>query len=142
MNQCGVQVEFFIPKIMSILVNSMRDGKYHARVYTLDFYSDWGCAPEYMKMAVDLLRLDHRKDIIFATGKTWYGRDFVKELFMRHDLDYRKHVGELEPHQNARSFQADITDTVSHLGYRPKLDIFDACDDFLDFPPAASGPGR
>jgi GDPmannose 4,6-dehydratase len=122
---------YFIPQITAILRSALQQASFRTEIYTLDFYCDWGCAREYMEMATDLLQARCEEDVIFATGKTWYGRDFAKELFASYGLDYREHILESAAKLDPVSFQVDIGETVRHLGRAPRRDILDVCRDFI-----------
>lgn len=89
-----------------------------------------------MEMATMLVHAERAKDVIFATGNTWYGRDFVKELFACYGLDYRDHIVETAPKLDPIFFQVDVRETVRHLGGSPRRDILDVCSDFI----SADGP--
>jgi GDPmannose 4,6-dehydratase len=121
---------YFIPQVMAALRSALRHENFRTEIYTLDFYCDWGCAREYMEMATALVRAKCAKDVILATGKTWYGRDFMEELFAGHGLDYREHLVETAPKLDSVFFQVDIGDTVRHLGRAPQRGILEVCRDF------------
>lgn len=82
-------------------------------------------------MATELIQATTPSDLIFATGKTWYGRDLVKELFASYGLHYCKHLLERAPKLDPVYFQVDIDETVRHLGRIPQRDILDVCRDFI-----------
>jgi GDP-D-mannose dehydratase len=119
---------------MAILNSAIKREDTKDQVYTLDFFCDWGCAREYMEMAMALLHAKAPKDVIFATGKTWYGRDFVRELFALYGLDYRDYLSEALPELDSVHFHVDIAETSAHLGRVPVRDIFDICHDFISPP--------
>ncbi|MGB6067928.1 MAG: GDP-mannose 4,6-dehydratase [Desulfomonilaceae bacterium] len=122
---------YFIPTVMSALASAIHRRDSRTEIYTLDFYCDWGCAQEYMEMATELIQATTPSDLIFATGKTWYGRDLVKELFASYGLHYCKHLLERAPKLDPVYFQVDIDETVRHLGRIPQRDILDVCRDFI-----------
>ena len=125
--------DYFLPKVMAVLTSAVKQQAARTDIFTLDFYCDWGCAREYMNMAVRLIRNEApEKDLIFATGRTWYARDFVKELFLGYGLDHRDYLIEKVPEIDSCPFRVDITETVVHLGSAPSRNIFDVCREFID----------
>jgi GDPmannose 4,6-dehydratase len=123
--------DYFIPKVMVALQSAIKHKQARIKFHTLDFYCDWGCAREYMEMAIALIRMPVPKDIIFATGMARYGRDFVREIFAGYGLDHRDYILETAPNVDSQFFQVDIAETVDHLGSGPKRTIFDVCRDFI-----------
>lgn len=122
---------YFIPQVMRILYQALSDRSYRDELFTLDFYCDWGCAREYMGMAIDHLRIANPIDLIFATGTTHYARDFVAKLFDRYGLDYRNHIKESSPDTDATKSVVDIADTRAALGRHSQRTIFDVCADII-----------
>lgn len=58
----------------------------------LDTVRDWGFAPEYAEIAVDLLDHDRADDFVVATGEGKRVRDLVQIAFSLVGLDWEKHV--------------------------------------------------
>jgi len=121
---------FFIPKMLAILSGAVRDEKHVGSLHTLDFYCDWGCAEEYMGIALDLAQrslLD--SDYVVASGHSVYARDLVETLFARFGLDYRKHVVEDIGGEAARGKATKICcdNLMKKLGYLPKIMIEEVC---------------
>jgi len=84
--------EFFIPKIIEILIRAMHDQDYKGSVETLDFDCDWGSAEEFMDIIVDISEKVASDDFVLGTGKTWHARNFVETLFRLHHLNYNQHI--------------------------------------------------
>jgi GDPmannose 4,6-dehydratase len=124
--------EYFIPAVVGILANAIKDNNYMDEVETLDFYCNWGCAYEYMTMFMKMLSLSDRQELIIASEKTWYGRDFVDALFKRHSLNYKNHIKERTCSQSSKLFTVSIKETTSKLGVTPDKDIFTICNDILE----------
>lgn len=117
---------YFIPKICRVVGMAKRDRSYRGKVATLSFCCDWSSARDFMRMAVRALEKPAPGELIFASGVTWQGKDFVEELFKRHGLDYRDHleVAETGP---AEPFAVDMSETRRLLSWDPKENIFDVC---------------
>ncbi len=127
------QSDFFIPSIVNVLQHALEDSSYKQTFNSLDFYCDWGCAKEYMSMAIKLLRKENSEKCIFATGVPTYARDLVEKLFNSRGLDYNNHIITKYDSTTAYPTHVDISSTEKILGYRPKRNIFDVCEDILLF---------
>ena len=123
--------QYFIPTLMGILSNALKDRAYQNSLQTLDFYCDWGSAREYMRWFKGLLDLDYPKNLIFATTTVRYGRDFVAQLFDRYGLDSEFHVIEKDMSRQSKPFTVSIDETTAALGVTPEIDIFTVCDEIL-----------
>lgn len=123
--------EYFIPTIIRILANVLKTNNYSDEIQTLDFYCDWGSAAEYMEMFGKLLTLSEPKEVIIASGKTWHGREFVKQLFEHHGIDFEQHIKERNHNLSPELFTADINETSSILGITPSRDIFSISNEIL-----------
>lgn len=127
--------EFFIPTIVAALAASIKDHTHRINVDTLDFYCDWGSASEYMEFLVEMSDMPPPgEDMIIATGRTMYGKDFVSRLFARYGLDYRRHI-EQERHESepaAVEFSASTEKLTQILGRTPRRDIFQVCQSILE----------
>lgn len=117
---------FFIPKVCRILQAALSDPSHREHVHTLGFCCDWSAADDFMRMAVRAADRGHSGDLIFASGETWNGREFVRELFARHGLDYRQHVIEDAPGEG-EAFSADAGTAWRALDFRPSRHIFAVC---------------
>ena len=123
---------FFIPKIVGILAAALRDPSHREEIFSLDFYCDWGCAQEYMSLAREFLRSNDAPALIFASGRTWYAREMVTELFGSYNLDPTKHIAETTPSLRPTTFQVDIAETARVLGAGPQRSIIDVCRECVD----------
>ena len=102
----------------------------------MDFACDWGDAREYMEIAADIAERALGQDFILAAGKTWTGRELVRQLFARHGLVYTDHITETAPGSGAQKpYQASIAKLQEKLGRAPSRSILDV---FNDFPQGAS----
>lgn len=59
---------------------------------SLDISRDWGWAPEYVEAMWLMLQQDKLNDYVISTGETNSLKDFVKEVFLFYNLDWRRHV--------------------------------------------------
>ena len=89
--------EFFIPKLVAVLAGAIADRSHVGRVQTLEFWTDWGSASEYMEIAAELGEGEVAEDYVLGTGWCIHARALAEGLFRRFDLDYRNHVTETAP---------------------------------------------
>jgi GDPmannose 4,6-dehydratase len=126
---------FFIPKMLAILAGAVRDEKHIGSLHTLDFHRDWGCAEEYMGIALDVAQRNSiDSDYVVASGRSVYARDLVDTLFARFGLDYRKHIVEEVGGESIRGKAPKIVcdNLKDKLGFLPKVTIEDVCMDILN----------
>ncbi len=62
------------------------------RLGNLDARRDWGFAPDYVRMMVQMLRRPSPDDYVIASGETHSVREFCEIAFARAGLDWREHV--------------------------------------------------
>lgn len=117
---------FFMPRIIDLLARALAGDSTGGEVHTLDFNCDWGDAVEFMDIAVDVAERVPGDDFVLASGKTWYARDFVAELFAHYRLDWREYVRERVATDTARGkgYQASVEKLRSRLGRVPQRDVF------------------
>jgi GDPmannose 4,6-dehydratase len=84
--------EFFIPKVAQAIALARRGSSVKAAFQSLDFSCDWGCADEYMKIAMDLIATLPGQDFVVATGESRNARELVATAFARFGLDAWDHV--------------------------------------------------
>ena len=115
--------DFLFSRLARELARCLADPAHVFTVRTLDFYCDWGAAEEYMDLVCELAERAPGEDVLLASGVTWHGREFVRELFARYGLDAKAHVREAEPVSTpaAEFFQADITRLERLVGSGPRL---------------------
>lgn len=124
--------EFFLPRVLATLTRALRDPAWQETVATLDFWCDWGCAEEYMDIAIDVAERAPGQDFVLASGRTWHGREAVDALFRRHGLDYRRHVAErLAPASPGALFQVSTARLRAAIGRAPERGVFDIADRIL-----------
>mgnify|MGYP007025668541 CR=1 FL=1 len=80
-----------------------------------------------MRMAICAVEAGCGGEMIFASGVTWHGRDFVQQLFARHGLNYACHV-EVPALVESPFFEVDLADTLRQLPIGPREYIFTLCD--------------
>jgi GDPmannose 4,6-dehydratase len=94
---------------------------------SLNFACDWGSSSEFMELGARLLEAEDNQDYVVATGRTWTGLEFTRELFARAGLDWRDHVAVEEPADESFSapFRADISRMINVLGHGPQQSALD-----------------
>ena len=123
---------YFIPTIANCIASAIGNPEAKVTVRTLDFYADWGGAEEFMDISIDISERAPGMDFAMASGVTWLARSLVDAAFKRHNLDYRNHVIELQPQQDAGpSFQVVISRMEEQIGRRPETNILDIIDSII-----------
>lgn len=124
---------FFIPKLISILSSSIDDPNYVGDIHTLDFQGNWGSAAEYMELAILIAEGGHAEDFVLGAPSSTYARDLAERLFARHDLDYRRHIREIQPGYSNRDlgFSVDTCKLRRLIGRSPEISIDEVCLEIL-----------
>lgn len=124
---------FFIPIILKCLVSSMNDNSHVTHVNTLDFYCDWGSAREYMSIMMEMVDRAPAEDFVVARGVCLYARDFVRDLFARYGLDYKKHVKErgISSETQKKPYAVILEKLRKHLDVTPVVSIDEVCKTIL-----------
>lgn len=123
---------FFLPRIAKTLKQAYRDKKCSTRVQSLDFRIDWSAADELMDIVADLARSDDIDELIMASGKTIYARDFVENLFRGYGLSSAIHIIEEWPRRDpGPEFEVCIDRMIKYSGRRPTKTAFDIVEDIL-----------
>lgn len=117
---------FFIPRICGIVRGALADPSHRAKVQTLAFHCDWSSARDFMRLAIAAVEKPVAGELLFASGVTWMGREFARELFARYGLDYSRHI-EAGEDDAGEPFQVDLAATRCALALAPQEDIFDVC---------------
>jgi len=90
----------------------------------LETVRDWGYAPEYAKLAIDLLSQDGPGDFVIATGEAHTVRDLVSAAFGLVGRDWQAHV-HVDSHLVRRSeavpIVGDAAKLVRTLGRGPSI---------------------
>lgn len=119
---------FFIPKVLGVLANSLKDNSFASMVNTLDFYCDWGSAEEYMDIMIDVLERAPSEDFVLAKGECTYAMDLVAGLFSRYGLDYKSHFQQTTSQaQPANPYKVDIGKLNRTIGRVPLVTIEELC---------------
>ncbi len=131
---------YFIPRLCRILRNALDDPSHREKVQTLSFHCDWSSARDFMRMAMAAVEQPVSGELIFASGVTWSGRDFARELFGRYGLDYARHVEAVEEPEGA-PFSVDLAETRQAMDFVLREDIFDVCASLIGRPrPSRADP--
>ena len=86
----------------------------------LNIVRDWGWAPEYVDAMWRMLQLDRPADFVIATGVSVSLEEFVREVFLGVDLDWREHVvsdPKLFRHSDIDWSQGDASQAKACLGW-------------------------
>jgi GDPmannose 4,6-dehydratase len=118
---------FFVPKICNAVASSLANPLHRESLYTLSFHCDWSSARDFMRMALRAVDVGFAGEVIFASGVTWHGRDFVQQLFARHGLDYARHIDAPEP-VDSTYYEVSSGCTSWGIEIGSLEDIFDLCD--------------
>ncbi|MEA5442679.1 GDP-mannose 4,6-dehydratase [Cyanobium gracile] len=124
---------FFIPKICKAVSSSLSNPLHRVALQTLSFHCDWSSARDFMRMALRAVDVGFAGEVIFASGVTWQGRDFVQQLFARHGLDYARHI-DAPGLVDSPSFGVDLQETLRQIDVGSREDIFDLCDRLITVP--------
>ena len=124
---------FFIPKICKAVSSSLTNPLHREMLQTLSFHCDWSSARDFMRMALRAVEVGFAGEVIFASGVTWQGRDFVQQLFARHGLDYARHI-DAPGLVDSPSFEVDLQETLRQIDVGSREDIFDLCDRLIADP--------
>jgi GDPmannose 4,6-dehydratase len=124
---------FFIPKICQAVSAALTDSQHRVALQTLSFHCDWSSASDFMRMAIRAVEAGYSGEMIFASGKTWNGRDFVENLFATYNLDYRCHI-EVPESDDSPWFEVDLAHTYEQIDVGPCEDILALCDRLITQP--------
>ncbi len=124
---------FFIPKICKAVRSSLASPQYREPLQTLSFHCDWSSARDFMRMAIQAVEAAYGGEMIFASGTTWHGREFVQQLFARHGLDFARHVDAPEL-PDSPYFEVDLAETLRQIDVGSREDIFSLCDRLIAEP--------
>jgi GDPmannose 4,6-dehydratase len=124
---------YFLPTVAQSISLAKADRSFRTSVKTLDFWIDWSAAKELMDIVVDVSERCNLAEVILASGKTWYGRSAIKDLFARYDLDFREHIVETLPLSDpGPEFQVDIGRLVKATGRRPTQQLGQIVDQMIE----------
>lgn len=118
---------YVLPRITELLAASLRGERPGNPLRSLNFSCDWGSSAEFVDLGARLLEHSQNQDYVMATGRTWTGLEFIRDLFSLAERDWQHHVPVLEPIDKsyAATFHADISRMVHILGHGPRHDALD-----------------
>ncbi len=127
---------YFIPTMVAHLARACADRHYQSPVHSLDFWSDWGDAQEYMRMLAKIADQAPGQDLIFATGRSLHARNLVDKLFAAYGLNYREHLVEAPSTapDASQPWQVDIAELTRAFGRAPTQSVLDTCARMLESP--------
>ena len=118
---------FFVPKICQAVSSALVNPLHRESLQTLSFHCDWSSARDFMRMAIRAVEAGCSGEMIFASGITWHGRDFVQQLFTRHGLDSARHI-DAPALVDSPCFEVDLAGTLRLIDVAPREDILTLCD--------------
>lgn len=84
--------EFVFRKVTRSVAEIVAGKRDSLSLGNLDTVRDWGYAPEYAGLSIDILDLDRSDDFVVATGEGHAVRELVSRAFSLVDLDWEKYV--------------------------------------------------
>lgn len=99
----------------------------------LDAKRDWGYAGDYVEAMWLMLQQDKPDDYVVATGETHSVKEFMERVFVKLDLDYKKHVAIDKRYFRPTEVDAllgDASKARKVLGWQPKVS-FDMLIDMM-----------
>ena len=84
--------EFVFRKVTRSVAEIVAGKRETLSLGNLETVRDWGYAPEYADLAIDLLDQERPDDFVVATGEPHTVRELVSTAFALVDLDWEKHV--------------------------------------------------
>jgi len=135
--------DFLFSILASNIARCVEQPDHRFKLHTLNFWGDWGAADEYMELTTELVERAPGRDVLMATGITWWGRELVERLFARFGLEARHHIDEVQP-KGAVSprFTFDVRRLVECVGRSPRVDILDVAEQMVRTRLAAGGRPR
>jgi GDPmannose 4,6-dehydratase len=71
---------YFLPRLAARIAVQLGRGGPAPDIASLDFWCDWGNSQEFMELTADLLRADHPRDVVLATGQPVHAAALAAEL--------------------------------------------------------------
>jgi len=116
--------EFVFRKVTRAVAEIVAGKRQQLMLGNLETVRDWGYAPEYAELAIDLLGQDRPGDFVVATGEAHTVRDLVTTAFGLVGRDWQAHV-EVDRHLVRRSeavpIVGDAAKLVRTLGRGPSI---------------------
>lgn len=116
--------EFVFRKVTRAVAEIVAGNRQQLMLGNLETVRDWGYAPEYAKLAIDLLSQDGPGDFVIATGEAHTVRDLVSAAFGLVGRDWQAHV-HVDSHLVRRSeavpIVGDAAKLVRTLGRGPSI---------------------
>ncbi len=83
---------FVTKKVISAASEISRGSKEKLKMGNIHIKRDWGWAPEYVEAMHLMLQQENPDDYVIATGVCNSLEDFVRMVFEKYDLDWKRHV--------------------------------------------------
>lgn len=118
--------DFFTKKITNA-IKEIKSGKSDTlKIGNLNFFRDYGYAPDYMEAAYLMMQAKEPKDYVIGTGNLISGHDFVIECFKAVGLDGTKYLQQDKTfyrENDTEILKADISKIKNDLGWLPTHSI-------------------
>jgi GDPmannose 4,6-dehydratase len=72
--------DYFLPRLVAQLAAHLQRRVEPPPLWTLDFWCDWGAAPEFMNSIASLLELNEPNDVVMASGVPTYAAALAEAL--------------------------------------------------------------
>lgn len=121
--------DYFVPKVIDRLRHAVCGERGQTAFSNLDFWCDWGSAEEYMGIAIEMAEAAPAQELMFATGRSVFARDFVKSLFREYGLDSASYIVETggAAGEQSQPYRVDLTRLRRAVGRVPTVTIEDFC---------------
>lgn len=126
---------FVTKKIVKTAVDISAGRALTLELGNIEIARDWGWATEYVEAMWLMLQQDKPEDYIVATGKTYYLREFVQQVFAYLDLDWKKYTSsneELLRPTDILVSRAKPSKAKKVLGWEAKYDMRDVARMMVD----------
>ena len=83
---------FVTQKIITFAKNISNGAGKKLILGNINISRDWGYAGDYVESMWKMLQMEEPKDYLIASGKTYTLKDFIKIVFEKFNLDYKKYL--------------------------------------------------
>lgn len=125
---------YFIPKVVDILRESIKDRAFSIELGNLDFWCDWGDASEYMGIICDVAEKKVNEDFILGSGQVINANNYVNELFLLYGVDPAKSIKdwkELNQKELAQPWALDLSKLANTISRVPVKSIYQISSEIL-----------
>ena len=84
-----------------------------------------------MNIIIKIYEKSPGEDFVLGTGKCYYAKDLVDELFQMYGLNYADYINEVDNKKVNSEYFVDTRKLRENVGIVPKRDIIETCKDIL-----------